>query len=341
MTSKVIVALSGGIDSLATALYMKDEGYAVSGLHFLTGYETHRRENIIETADQIGIDVDFIDIKKTFEDKVISYFTESFAKGLTPNPCLYCNPEIKFGLILDEALKMGADFLATGHYARIEKKDERYHLLKGTDTFKDQSYFLSFIKQETLSKIKFPLGSLTKELIKDDMGKRGFKAVTEGESQDVCFINEKDYKTFFENRGLIKGSSGNIVNISGEKIGEHGGFHNFTIGQRKGLNCPAKEPYYVTKIDPERNEITVGFKDKAFKNECTLKNVHWINKPDSLEGIKVALRYKHKEAESKLIELKDARMKIIFKEPQFSVTPGQGAVFYKDDEVLGAGWIIK
>jgi tRNA-specific 2-thiouridylase len=341
MKSKVIVALSGGIDSLATSIYLKEQGYSVTGLHFLTGYETHTKESIVQTADQIGIEVDFIDIKTIFEKKVVNYFIDSFKKGLTPNPCLLCNPVIKFGLILDEALKRGADFLATGHYANIIKKDDGYHLFKGKDFIKDQSYFLSFLSREKLSKVLFPLGNTTKEALKEDMEQRGFRSVSEGESQDVCFINEKDYKEFFESRGLIKENPGDIINPDGDIIGKHAGVHNFTIGQRKGINCPAEQAYYVTEIDPENNSIQVGFRDKAFKKECTLKDINWINKPGSFDGIKTSLRYKHKEADSKLIEISDDRIKVIFDEPQFSITPGQGAVFYKDNEVLGAGWIEK
>lgn len=341
MKNKVIVALSGGIDSLATSIYLKEKGYNVSGLHFLTGYETHTKESIVKTADQIGIDVDFIDIKGIFEKKVVNYFIESFKKGLTPNPCLLCNPLIKFGLILDEVLKRGADFLATGHYANILKKDDGYHLFKGKDLIKDQSYFLSFLSRESLSRVLFPLGNTTKEDVKKDMENRGFRSVSEGESQDVCFINEKDYKEFFEQRGLVQENTGDILNTDGDKIGTHTGVHNFTIGQRKGINCPAEQAYYVTEIDPENNTISVGFRDKAFKKECTLKNINWINKPEKFDGIRTSIRYKHKEAASKLIEISDDRIKVIFDEPQFSITPGQGAVFYREDEVLGAGWIEK
>jgi len=271
---------------------------------------------------------------------VVDYFSDTYLSGKTPNPCLVCNPKIKFGRLLNELKDKSHAYLATGHYAIIETdKNGICHLLKGVDPHKDQSYFLSFLNQSQLKKIIFPLGSLLKSETRKIASEHNLFPSSESESQDICFINHLKYSDFLMKHSGLKAKPGKIMDANGIQIGIHPGLHKFTIGQRKGINCPAKEPYYVLKTDIKKNELIVGSKQDLYRTECFVTDVNWIHSPPkSGDHLFVKIRYSHKAIESQII-MEQEQTHILFSEPQPSVTPGQGAVFYKNNEVLGAGFI--
>jgi len=359
------IALSGGIDSLTAAYLLKQQGHHVIGIHFITGFETkdsHHHNSrlskesftadfstgenshslkIADIANQLGITVKIIDISTDFQLKVIDYFTQTYLSGKTPNPCLVCNPSIKFGTLLTCARKLGASRLATGHYARISADSlGGFHLLRGIDNKKDQSYFLAFMTQKQLARACFPLGKMTKSDVKKLAKEKGLYPVTKKESQDICFIKGNKYGDFLLQQQDFKAKPGDIVDIEDNILGRHSGLHLFTIGQRRGINCPASQPYYVVRIDINQNRLIVGLKKDLLSTSCKVSKINWIiEKPTSTLDVDIRVRYRHRAVISKLIPNGNTLATIIFETPQSAVTPGQGAVFYKDDEVIGGGWI--
>lgn len=364
MKHPVAVAISGGIDSLFSAYLLKHDGYPVTGIHFVTGYAsfpdmedtlapqisgnshvygsadpaTLRAMGFI--ADQLDIPIHIVDLSERFEQHVVSYFVDAYAKGQTPNPCLRCNPLIKFGELIHVAQSLGIDRIATGHYVRTNTDDKgQIHLHRGMDTSKDQAYFLALLSPDQLNKALFPLGNAIKKDVRKVAENLGLKPVTPGESQDICFIND-DYKTFLAGRPGFKREPGPIKTRDGKQIGAHKGLHSFTIGQRRGINCPGPFPYYVLGLDTETNSLVVGPKDALFSRECLVKDTSWINSPETFPvTVTARIRYAHKGTLATLTEENSGMIRVIFHEPVASVTPGQGAVFYHDDEVLGGGWI--
>ena len=342
MKPAVAVAISGGVDSLMAAYLLKNQGHNIVGFHFLTGYETEQR-NIASIADQLNIPLHIIDLTEAFESKVVQYFLNTYMLGKTPNPCLICNPAIKFGILLDQAIKRGINQLATGHYARIIKGDnntKKVHLLKGIDKRKDQSYFLALLTQKQLSRALFPLGNFEKKTVKKKAIEKGLKPITQEESQDICFIKESSYAQFMDRHSLIKKKPGDIVDADGRVLGHHKGLHLFTVGQRRGINCPATEPYYVLSLNPKNNQLIVGHKDETLSKECQVEKINWIQSSPS-ESIRVdcRVRYRHNAAASVLTPLSSAKATVSFDTPQTSITPGQGAVFYVGEELIGGGII--
>ncbi len=366
MKPKIAVALSGGVDSLISAFILKKSFENIVGLHFLHGYEqppfqtsVHPSESpegcdpsiaiyeppethpIKHIANQLDIPVKIVDCRNHFQKTVVEYFVESYRKGLTPNPCMLCNPLIKFGIIFKLARQMGASHFATGHYANIiDKEDNGCLLKKGTDSQKDQSYFLALLSKDILPFIYFPLGNMTKQQVIELADLNGLSPVTRKESQDICFIPNNDYAKFIIAGDGITTSPGLITDLKGRKIGTHQGLHQFTIGQRRGINCPANEPYYVLKIDQTENRLIVGFKKDLYKSVLTIKNINWfIPIPQSRIDVFVKIRYRHQAAEAVLHPNNDGSVTIFFKNPQAAITPGQGAVCYIGDEVIAGGWI--
>lgn len=334
------IAISGGIDSLISAYLLKEQGHKVFGIHFLTGYESRDPYLIRNIADQLGISLEIRDCSTEFRTEVVDYFTETYQSGRTPNPCLVCNPSIKFGTILAAVRESGASCLATGHYARITKDDSGYHLLRGTDTQKDQSYFLAFLSQEQLAAACFPLGKMTKAAVRKLAEEKGLRPDVKKESQDVCFIKGCSYGEFLARHQELVPKPGPIQDMNGRILGAHKGLHLFTIGQRRGINCPASEPYYVTRIDMARNCLIVGFKKDLLSSECRVTGISWIiQAPRSPIKVHTRLRHRHKAAPSTLTPLDNNWAIVRFETPQSAITPGQGAVFYRGEEVLGGGWI--
>jgi len=359
------IAVSGGIDSLVAAFLLKNQGHEVIGIHFLTGYEaldldpnkkpvsvnpdtpgvSTVREEARRPADyisnQLGIRVELLDCSIEFNKTVVDYFTQTYQAGRTPNPCLVCNPRIKFGTVLSFAKKLGALRLATGHYARLNRNDQgRFHLFRGIDRKKDQSYFLAMMTQSKLAGACFPLGDMTKSEVKDLAREKGLHSFKRAESQDICFIRGNRYGDFLSMQSGFEPEPGIIEDVNGDILGEHQGLHLFTIGQRRGINCPAAEPYYVVRIDKTKNRLVVGFKKDLLSSECRIVNINWIiQEPDSPIEVRTRVRYRHIAAPSILVPVGADTAVVRFKTPQSALTPGQGAVFYRDDEVLGGGWI--
>ncbi len=335
------IAISGGIDSLIAAYLLKAEGHKVIGIHFVTGYESGDPREIATIGNQIGIPIKIADCGADFQAKVVDYFARTYRAGRTPNPCLVCNPSIKFGTILATARELGASRLATGHYARVARDDSGgCHLLRGIDPKKDQSYFLAFLSQEQLAAACFPLGSMTKSEVRKLAEKKGLHPIADEESQDICFIKGNSYGEFLARQGGFEPAPGLIEDVNGKRLGEHRGLHLFTIGQRRGINCPASESYYVVKIDTAQNRLIVGFKKYLISSECRVTEINWIGQsPKSPMKVSTRVRYRHKAAASMLFPIDIHTAVVKFESPQSAITPGQGAVFYNGDEVLGGGWI--
>ena len=351
MKKTTAVAISGGVDSLMAACLLKEQGQDVFGIHFITGFETalshiqhphpDNRLKILGIGKQLDMPVEIVDVRAEFQREVVDYFTQSYKSGQTPNPCMQCNPTIKFGKILAHAQRLGAQKLATGHYARIKKDQSgNIHLYKGLDTQKDQSYFLARLKQQQLKHACFPLGEMKKSDIKRMAAYKGLQPVTRDESQDVCFIRHTSYGKFLAAQKGFEPRPGLIENVNGQIIGEHKGLHLFTIGQRRGINCPAPEPYYVIRLNIERNRLTVGAKRDLLASECKVEQINWIGQQPTLPmDIHTRVRYRSQEAASTVFPQGNSTASVRFKSAQTAVTPGQGAVFYRGDEILGGGWI--
>jgi len=352
MKPTTAVALSGGVDSLMAACLLKEQGHRVMGLHFKTGFETDPRfekepheldrHPIFDIGKQLGIPVEIVDIHSEFQHEIVDYFTRTYQRGQTPNPCMQCNPTIKFGLIQSLALERGAQQLATGHYAAIKKdRSGACRLFKGLDRQKDQSYFLARLSGDQLARAMFPLGTMEKTEVKKMAAKRGLQPVTRGESQDVCFIRNNAYGEFIKTQKGFTPRPGPIEDMSGQVIGHHKGLHLFTIGQRRGINCPAAEPYYVVRLDVKHNRLVVGTKKDLLSAQCEVADINWIGKaPQSPLELHTRVRYRSQEVAATVIPGSRNTAMVRFKEPQTAITPGQGAVFYRGDEILGGGWIL-
>jgi tRNA-specific 2-thiouridylase len=336
----VAVALSGGVDSSAAALLLKEAAYEVIGIHMRLwdsprlDYQAHRAENICRI---LGIPYHQLDLQKEFESRVVDYFCQEYQQGRTPNPCVACNQRIKFGLLLDKALSLGADYLATGHYAKVEHSRDGHCLLKAADTSRDQSYFLYTLTQEKLGHVLFPLGEHSRDEVKQMAKQAGLPTATKS-SQDICFISQKNYGAFLSQR--FSTLPGDIVDTEGKKLGQHRGIAFYTIGQRHGLGLASGKPLYVIRIEPESNRIVLGPEKELYSQKLTARKLSWISGKSPREPItaRAKIRYKSKEAEAILFPCDDS-VDVHFTQPQKAVTPGQAIVFYNLDEILGGGII--
>ncbi len=341
----VAVALSGGVDSLVSGYLLKQKYKHVFGIHFTTGYEKEPADHT-GLENQLGFPVICIDLSKVFEKKIVQYFIQTYLKGKTPNPCIICNKEIKFGELLKIVQNMGADFLATGHYATVvnpisfpNKKIPHCYLEKGTDPLKDQSYFLSMLSCDQLEKIIFPLAGMIKQEVKAFARSKHLAPPQPRESQDICFIHDNNFSRFILEKQGMTPCPGDIIDMNKKIVGRHPGLHKFTIGQRRGVNCPSSEPYYVKKIDIKNNILEVCFKKELSEKRIKLAQINWnFSNLEKISDIITKIRYSHKGALSSL-SLNGSCGELVFDEPQNAITPGQAAVFYKDARVLGAGII--
>ncbi len=338
------IALSGGVDSTACALLLR-EHYEVKGFFMQLAQPDFAAQKfrVQAIADKLGISLEIIDLRQQFRQRVLNYFADSYAHGLTPNPCVICNKEIKFGLFLEAIVNAGMDRMATGHYARIEEKDGRFHLHCGCDPQKDQSYFLSRLTQRQLAKVLFPLGETSKQDTYRFVEQHGFVDFQGKESQDVCFLENKQIATYLKECAGGKDDAGPIVSTSGKILGRHEGLFNYTIGQRKGLGISSAAPLYVVALDTAANQVIVGDNDDLSKCRIRVQNLHWLagKAPDLSRTYQVRIRYSHKGSTAMLVVDNNNCADIIFDAPQRAVTPGQFAVIYQASELLGSGVICK
>ena len=344
MPAEVAIAISGGIDSMAAARLLQTQGIRPVGIHFTTGYEIATgcgAEAAEAVGRRLGIEVRTVDAAEAFRQQVVAPFADTYARGRTPNPCMVCNRAIKFGLILKIAAEMGFFHLATGHYARCRRHDDgSYRLYRGADRGKDQSYFLARLDQQALSRALFPLGALTKSDVRTLAREQGLAPACASESQDVCFIPGGDYAAFLQGLGRGAFEPGDIVDTAGRIIGRHRGLSFYTVGQRRGLNCPASEPYYVVRLEPEANRLVVGHDDALLAPGCRVAGLRWTHRPPALPAaLSVQVRYRSPAVAARIFPVAADRAEIRFDSPRKAITPGQGAVFYRNDEVVGSGWI--
>ena len=339
MSSLTAIALSGGLDSLVAAHLLKQQGYDLVGIHFTTGFES-KEVDLPAIEDQLGIKIHTMDLSAEFNALVVDYFVATYARGKTPNPCIICNQAIKFGLAARRAMELGAERIATGHYAIIRAGDDGcVELLRGLDPVKDQSYFLAMLTQEQLRKAVFPLGHLTKAQVRGIALENHLVPSEQKESQDICFIGKSGFSEFVQSRLSLPPSPGDIVLGDGRKVGRHMGLHCYTVGQRRGLNSPGPEPYYVKIIDMANNTLVVGGKKDLYTAEAILGDLNFLAPPlSSSQRVITKIRYSHRGAPS-VVSVQDDLTTLVFDEPQLAVTPGQAAVFYRADQVLGAGII--
>ena len=346
---KILLGMSGGVDSSAAALLLKEQGYEVLGVTLLLRPDAVPDDpagdaaDARRVADALGIEHRTVDLRETFRRDVIEYFTAEYAAGRTPNPCVACNRRIKFGAMLDLALEYGCDGVATGHYARVERDPAsgRWLLLRAP-TPKDQSYVLYQLMQRQLSRAVFPLAAYAKPEIRALAQRAGLPVANRPDSQEICFVPGDDYGAFLQSRG-IRPAPGSFVGLDGEILGTHRGIPFYTVGQRKGLGISFGRPMYVTKIDAARNEITLGPEGSQYSASAVVSGVNWIpweTPPERLRA-QVKARYQARPAAAEITPLPDGRALIRFDEPQRAVTPGQSAVFYDGDLVLGGGVICE
>ena len=344
---KIAVAMSGGLDSSVAAALLKNEGHEVFGLTMLVVPTDEAMNNHVPTVAQqvaqvLGIPHHVIDLRDIFAERIISEFCAQYSLGRTPNPCVRCNRFIKVGILYERARELGADVLATGHYAQIERResDGRYLLKKGIDRQRDQSYFLHTLTQEQLSRTLFPLGTLTKVKVRE-IATEIKLPVASAESREICFIPDNDYIRFLQRHVTSGAGSGVIKDMHGNVLGEHRGIINYTIGQRRRLGVTAAKPLYVVAIDSQSNTVVVGGREHIFNTEFMVSGVNWIVMPELVEplSVRVKIRYLHPEAEAVVMPETKDRVRVKFKEPQMAITPGQAAVFYNGDVVVGGGTI--
>jgi len=354
--NKVVVGLSGGVDSSVAAALLKKEGHDVIGVTFRmwpkeecgTSYnrsccnlEAITRARVV--SEDLKIPYYVFDFSGEFRKKVIDYFCAEYLKGFTPNPCVVCNEKIKFGLLLEKAKTLGAQFVATGHYARagFDKKNGRYLLREGKDKTKDQSYFLFRLTQGQLKHALFPLGELTKNKVRAIAKRMRIKTFDTISSQDVCFIQDMDYAEYIKKKTGVEVSPGDIIDKNGKVVGRHKGIPFYTIGQRRGLGIAHSEPLYVVGIEAKANRVVIGTKQDVLKDSLTADRLNWIAIEDIKKPIKCAvrIRYNHKKAKALVTKIGNDSVRVEFDEPQSALTPGQAVVFYNKDVVLGGGWI--
>jgi tRNA-uridine 2-sulfurtransferase len=342
----IAVAMSGGVDSSATAVLLKESGQNIVGLSMQLWRDNGRCCSLDDlwdarrVATQLGIPYYVLNLEKDFENTVVAPFVETYLRGETPSPCILCNNYVKFHHLVEKAAGIGADRVATGHYARVkfDAPSGRWLLLRGKDRRKDQSYFLFGLTQDQLSKTLFPLGDLTKPEVREIARRAGLPTSEKAESQEICFVEGRSYADFVEEyAGTQAWSGGEIVTEAGEVLGAHAGIHKFTVGQRKGLVAAGK-PQYVVRIEPESNRIVVG--DDPHRKLFTVRDHNWIAIERLTDEMRCEVQIRNRfEPKPATVSLVDGEVVVEFDEPQRAVTPGQGAVFYLGDVVVGGGWI--
>jgi tRNA-specific 2-thiouridylase len=368
---KIAVAMSGGVDSSAAAAILKAEGHELVG--FTMQLWNQRRGLTVDeqgepmasrccslddvydarrVAEELGFPFYVLNLERDFERDVVRPFVTSYLSGETPIPCVSCNSRLKFASLDRLAASLGCDKVATGHYARVlfDAEAGRYRLLRGRNLQKDQSYFLWELTQEQLSRSMFPLGEMSKPEVREVARRRELPVAEKAESQEICFVPDGDYAGFIDRYMEAEGAegqlpgAGEIVNAEGHRLGTHQGIHRYTVGQRRGLGLASERPLYVISIDAARNRVVVGQQEELLSREFIAAGVNWISMDSPVEPVRaeVRVRYRHQPAPALVSPLaQEGRARITFDEPQRAITPGQATVFYRDDEVIGGGWIVK
>ena len=349
---RVVVGMSGGVDSSVAALLLKEQGYDVIGI-FMKNWDdtdefgvctaTEDYEDVIRVCNQIGIPYYAVNFEKQYWDKVFTYFLDEYKAGRTPNPDVMCNKEIKFKAFLEHAMKLGADYLATGHYARVEYRDGEYKMLRGVDENKDQTYFLNQLTQSQLEKVMFPIGNIEKSKVREIAKEANLATATKKDSTGICFIGERNFKEFLSN--YLPAQPGNMETLEGEVVGKHDGLMYYTIGQRHGLGIGgAGDPWFVIGKDLERNVLFVGqafHNDKLYSDSIIAVDVSWVTEKEVKDTFECTAKFRYRQPDNQVTvhKLDDGTVKVVFAEPIRAITPGQSVVFYNGDECLGGGTI--
>lgn len=347
MKKRVMLGISGGVDSAVSAHILKSQGYDITAVNCCF-YKNESYGSAVEDAravsERLGIPFRVSDMTEAFRQKVIDSFADTYVKGGTPNPCIVCNRLLKFGTMLDEAIEEGFDYIATGHYARIEKDESsgRYILKKGLDPYKDQSYVLYCLTQHQLSHTLFPLGEMTKQQSREIAEELELVNAKKGDSQDICFIPDGDYAAFIERYLKKSFPEGSFVDTEGKILGTHKGIIRYTVGQRKGLGLALPAPMYVKEKDIESNRVILSDNESLFSRELYAKDINLITceKIEEPLRVKAKIRYAHKEQWATVTQEDDDLLHVIFDEPQRAIAKGQSVVLYDGDTVVGGGTII-
>lgn len=354
-TPRVVVAMSGGVDSSVAAALLVQQGYDVVGMMMRLWSEPgigpaapanrcctpDQMADARRVANQLGIPFYVVDVQDHFRQTIVQFFIDEHEAGRTPNPCIECNRQIRFTYLLEQALALDADYLATGHYAQVVQTEAGYELHQGVDAHKDQSYVLHVLTQEKLAQVVFPIGGYTKQKVRELAQGFGLPVASKSESQDLCFLGDGDYRRFLREHGRSLDTPGPITNQQGEKLGQHNGLAFYTIGQRKGLGISAPEPLYVLAKDASRNTLIVGSRADLGQQRLVARDVNWMSGvvPETAVSAAVKIRYKATPIPATVTPLPDNRAEVAFLEPVFGITAGQGAVFYDGSRVLGGGII--
>jgi tRNA-specific 2-thiouridylase len=350
---RVVVAMSGGVDSSVAAALLAAQGHDVIGLSMQLYDQSGTRgfgscctlddlHDARRVASALGFPHYILNFEQQFQETVISNFVREYVSGRTPLPCAHCNSDLKFATLLDRARGLGAGQVATGHYARVEQApDGRWLLRRSVDREKDQSYFLFSLTQDQLASALFPVGSLTKPQVREEARRLGLQVADKPDSQEICFVPDGDYASFVTRQAPAADQGGAIVTAAGTRIGSHAGVHRFTVGQRKGLGISAPAPLYVLKIDAESREVTVGPREALDRDTLTASEVNWISvdTPRDWMPVSAQIRHRHAPAPGRVRALPGRRAELVFDTPQAAITPGQAVVFYDADVVVGGGWI--
>lgn len=350
LLDKVVLGLSGGVDSSVSAALLKEQGFEVVGCVLKVWREDQdtafieQKKDALRIADFLGLELIELDISEQFKKEVIDYFVSEYDSGRTPNPCVVCNRTIKFKYLVDLAKKIGAKYIATGHYAKVEhdKKTDRYLLKRSQANSKDQTYFLYSLSQQVLSKTLMPLANYNKTQVREIASRLSIPVADKPDSQEICFLPDKDYVNFIKRYADINPKGGNFVDIDGNVIGRHSGIINYTIGQRKGLGVAFGRPMFVIDIDAKSNTVTLGEAGSDLKNELTVRDANFIS-IERLDGpmrVTAKIRQGFKDAPATIEPKKDGLVRLTFDNPVRAITRGQSAVFYNDDIVVGGGIII-
>ena len=350
---RIVVAMSGGVDSSVAAALLVEQGHDVIGLSmqlydqsgdgsFGSCCTLDDLNDARRVASAIGIPHYILNFERQFQESVVSNFVREYAAGRTPLPCAHCNSDLKFATLLERALALDAERVATGHYARVSRSAEgRMMLHRGIDADKDQSYFLATLTQDQLACASFPVGHLTKTEVRAYAHRLGLRVADKPDSQEICFVPDGDYAAFISKQEPAVARAGSIVDGAGHTLGTHAGVHRFTVGQRKGLGISGPAPVYVLKIEAESGTVTVGPRAALERETVTASQVNWISgvAPDGWRHAAAQIRHRHTAAPGRVRASEGNRAEFVFDEPQVAVTPGQAVVFYAGDVVLGGGWI--